>query len=153
MGGTRSKNSHYLQLDYNQQGKVTVTPENEDRFVMTIQDATLACQIGQNRKAFRSQFKELMDKLADWLREHRKSVHKSFLTAGSGGSLLFLVIRSRKKFDRPLTEALALLDASIARDKNLDLIRLEALALPRLSEEDATSFLLPGGVLEYNVAE
>lgn len=152
MPGTHGK-TEYLQLDYNREGKVVVTPENQDRFVLTIRQAAEGCEIVQRESEFRSRFKLLMDRLARWLRDHRDAVHRGYVTFGGGGKLLFVVIRSRKKFDRELTDALSDLDAQIAQSDELGLMEFNSIALPRVSEEEVESFLLPGGVWEYRRAE
>lgn len=133
----------YIQLDCSKRGKVTVTPADQDRFVITIQEAVAACRDGKELLAYRRQFVDgLVPALKDWLASHRKKVRTAYLTVRDGG-LLFLIVRKEAACDSELTDSLTELEANIAVNPHLGLIRMDALALPDVSDECLASFLNP----------
>jgi hypothetical protein len=143
----------YIQLDYSRGGKVTVTPADQDRFVITIQEAVAACRGGKELLEYRSQFVEgLVPALKDWLASHRKKVRTAYLTIRDGG-LLFLVVRKEAACDGEFTDDLTELEADIATDSRLNLIRMDALALPDVSDGSLKSFLNPVRMKELADAE
>ena len=145
--------TEWIQLDYSADGKVVVTPADQDRFVLTVQQAADACSAAQQSVKFSYQFREsLLPKLAEWLGEHDAQIHKAFLAYSEGG-LLFVVVRREVAFDGEFTDALTALDVAIARAPGLDLVKLDVLALPRVSDEGAKSYLDPDGAMEFTRAK
>jgi hypothetical protein len=133
----------YIQLDYRRDGSIVVTPEDQDRFVMSMQEAVVACKDASQVLRYSRQFSQgLLPKLTTWLQDRRASVRKAFLTVRDGG-LLLVVVRKESVYDAAFTDALTDLDVEIARDSSLDLILLDVLALPDVSDEGARSFLSP----------
>jgi len=145
--------ARYIQLDYETNGRVIVTPQDSDRFVVTIQEAVATCQTAGEVLRYRHAFSEvLMPRLTEWLECHRTQVRKAFLTVRDGG-LLFLVIRKKAECDPEFTAELAEFDMEVAQDSNLDLICLEVMALPDVSDEVALSFTSPARRKELTGAE
>ena len=136
---TQQTETPYIQLDYKKDGSVVVTPKDQDRFVISVQEAVTACKDITQVRQFG---KYLLSMLTKWLQDNRAKARKAFLTVRDGG-LLFLVIRKEAKYDAQFTDALTELDVAIARDANLNMIQLDVLALPDVSDEGARSFLSP----------
>ncbi|MBL7132691.1 MAG: hypothetical protein ISS78_01205 [Phycisphaerae bacterium] len=129
---------------------VIVTPADHDRFMLSVKDAALACQAGSDYVAFYQQFeKRLLPRLAAWLTEHKEKVHQAFVSVREGG-LLFLVVRQQARYDAEFTDDLSALDAEIARNPEFNMIRLDVLALPLVSDEGARSFLNPEAVMVFH---
>ncbi len=130
-------------LDYKQANrKVTVVPSDEDRFVMSMQDAATACQIVERMDIinFTRQFKELLNYLGRWIKAHQNKILHSFLTTRDAG-LLFIVIRKESKYDDNFESELTELDLKIAQNKDFNLINLSVLSLPRCTEQEYLSFV------------
>jgi len=127
--------------------KVLVEPENEDRFITTVGQAAVACQVADREARFYFQVRNtLLQKLWDWLRAHRNQVESAFLAVREGG-LLFLVVRDAAAYDAVFEDELTDLDLQIAREPGLDLVSLEVGALPKVSRETAISYMGPKAIL------
>jgi hypothetical protein len=132
-------------------GLVVVTPEDEDRFSITVEAAIRACQVDQKDAIFRFQFKRMLNQLAAWLTARSEHVAKAFVSVREVG-LLFLVVRKARNNDAFFEDDLTDLDLQIAQDPDLDLIRLSVLAIPCSPDEAVESFLMPGNLLQYHYA-
>lgn len=132
----------YIQLEYSRDGKVVVTDDVQDRFLISVQEAVIACKDMAQSILYRRQFGMLVVKLGAWLQRHRQKVRKAFLTAREG-TLLFLVVRSTAQFDASVTDALTDLAIDVSNDDGFSLMRLDVLALPDASDEAVKSFLMP----------
>ena len=131
-----------IQLDYSQDGSVVVTPKDQDRFVLSVKEATSALSDAAQLLKYGRQFGQLMPRLTDWLQAQRENVRKAFVTVRDG-ALLFLVVRNQAKCDPAFTDALAELDMAIAQNESFDVIKLDVLALPDVSDDGVQSFLTP----------
>lgn len=129
-------------LSFHEDGqRVTVVPENFDKFVISAKEAAAACQRHEETKAFVKQLSNVMDRLAPWIVNHSSQIQDAFLTVRDGG-LLFLLIRSSVPYDADLEAALTELDIEIANSDEFDLLELNALALPKSSEVAYSTFLV-----------
>jgi len=138
-----------IRLNCNDQGKVVVTAQDQDRFVMTIEQAAAACAEGDKAIRFGKQLENvLLPKLGAWLAGHQAAVRKAFLTQREG-RLLFLVIQSTAPYDRQLADDLTALDLDVARDASLDLIPLSVMALPAVDDNAAASFMESGPAMVF----
>ena len=133
-----------IRLSFRDKGRqVVVEPADEDRFMMSIEDAARACQQAIRAVQFGEQFKSLLGCLGAWLvRNSGGKVSHAYLTLRDAG-LLFIVIQASRASDESLEDSLVDLDIEIARDENLNLIELDVLPLPATSEEAYSSFLNP----------
>ncbi len=139
--GKQSTSSKPIRLNFHERGRqVVVTPENEDRFMMTVQEAASILQQANQQVLFVGQFQLLLNALAAWLSKHRAKVFRSFLTVREG-RLLFLVVRKQVRYDDPFDDSLTELDMQTAQDDRFSLIELEVLALPNASPGSFNSFL------------
>ena len=128
-------------------GLVVVTPEDQDRFVIKLRRAIEMLQQGDHADKFSHQFSLLLRLLAEWLTD-RSDIERAFLTYRDG-SLSFVVVRSLCKYDDDFEDALSDLDFDIASDADLNLIKMDAIALPPASETALRSFLDPEFTFEY----
>lgn len=146
----RTLQSRPLQLHYRRKNKqVVVTPDDQDRYVLTVEEIIRACQVVERAFAFGQQFECLLEILAGWLLNHRKDIADAVITMRDAG-LLFLIIRKEKAYDPAFEDALTNLDVEIAQDEALDLIRLSVLSLPKASHDAIESFFSPKLMLHYN---
>lgn len=150
---TAETKTEYIRLDYHGEGqKVIVTPQNQDRFMLSVREAAIACQMADDSNSFIQQFKELLENLASWLKRHGSKVERAFVTIRDAG-FVFLVVQRNKSYNREFEDLLTELDMSIAQDQNLNLIRLNVLALPKSSKESYESFLVPEHTWTYRHAK
>lgn len=137
-----------MQLDWaNEAGQVTVTPHDKSRFIIKVRQAVEACRAAQRADDFAAQLNLLLGQLATWLQD-KTGIESAYLTLRDG-DFLFLVVRSECSYDRDFEDSLSDLDLQIAQDADLDLIKVDTMALPRVSDEALRSFLDPHFVLEY----
>jgi len=137
-----------LQLDWSdREGTVTISPEDDDRFNMKVERVIQACQSAARSDSFRQQLEFLFRRLSRWLNS-RGEIKASYLTLRDG-CLLFLVIKNQAEYDEAFEDALSDLDFDIARDVDLTLFRMNAMALPPFSEQSVQSFLDPNFTLRF----
>ena len=130
-----------IQLSFGDESQIVVTPEDQDRFAISVNDAIDACRAHAKEREFQTQHSLLMTLLKEWLNGKLSRVDRAFLTARDGG-LLFLVVQKEQQLDEDLQDALTDLDIRIARDPALDLIKLSVLAIPKSSSSNIESFIL-----------
>lgn len=121
-------------------GTVVIHAKDCDGFTLPIDEVVHACQSPERIDEFCRQVATLLDRLAKWLADRQSEVHAAYLELEPEGAI-FLVVRKAKAFDPAFEDALSMLDLEIARDENLDMIRLRVLALPCSSEDTVASFL------------
>ncbi|MEI8374881.1 MAG: hypothetical protein WCJ35_18820 [Planctomycetota bacterium] len=100
-----------IQLSYNA-GRVVVTPEDQDRFVLASQLAVAACQSAvANEKIAKMFGDEFLCPLHKWCLEHKTHVSQCYVPWERYGNCIkvFVVIRS-KKFDFVLNDAISELE-------------------------------------------
>lgn len=128
---------------------ITVVPEDEDRFILSVEAAVKACQAHDKTVRFSKQFSESLQKrLAAWISERQEKIFKAFLTIRENG-LLFVVVMRGAHYDRAFEDELSNLDLEIANDPELDLIHLDVIALPESSASAYGSFLDATETLSY----
>lgn len=141
------------QLRYqDREGVVVVTPDDEDRFAITVGAAIQACHAFEQQKVFEHQFTIVLKRLAKWVQETQAEIAGAYVTVRDNG-LLFLVVRKSPQYDACFEDKLTELDLEVANDPNLNLIRLSVLAIPEASDDAVASFWAPGHTLEYSHVE
>ncbi|MBI2900956.1 MAG: hypothetical protein HYY17_12290 [Planctomycetes bacterium] len=130
---------------------VVVTPDDQDRFMTTVQDAVRACRAHENSVRFNDQFQQTINRLGTWVRDHRSEILQAYVSIRDT-DLLFLVETRSREYSREFEDALTDLDISIAQDSALNLIRLSVLAIPHSSPEAVNSFLSAGRALVFSHA-
>ncbi|HUT10219.1 MAG TPA: hypothetical protein VMY42_06965 [Thermoguttaceae bacterium] len=139
--------SKVVQLHWNMDGLVTVTPEDEDRFSIKVSRVIEILQQAKRPDDFKQQFNLLLRILAGWL-AGQPGVGEAFVTLRDG-ALAFVVVRNSCKYDEQFEDALSELDFDCANDPDLNLIRMDAIALPPASASALSSFLDPEFKIEY----
>ena len=119
---------------------IVVTPENKDRFWMTVGAAIDACHFKQTLQEFGAQLGVLNARLTEWIRDHGEDVERAHLTVRNGG-LFFLVVRRSVKYNAELADALAKLEIAIQNDPEIDQLKVRVLALPKVEESGIQTFL------------
>jgi hypothetical protein len=127
--------SDILELAYHADAPVVVVPQDEVRFSAALDAIAAACGVLDDSTEFKSQVRELLTRMAEWLTGHQDQIHRAYLTTRKGG-LLFVVEMKSPQYSRDLEDALTELDMLIARDPGLSLIRINVLAVPRCSPEN-----------------
>lgn len=122
----------------NEDGMVTVVPEDEDRFSLKVGDAVAACQKAEEDQQARARFKLLLKRLAEWILT-RDDVASAFITLRDRG-LAFVVVHETPEYDRGFEDALAALQLELTRDSDIRL-PVEVVSLPPASDEAIQSFL------------
>jgi len=141
-----------VQLDWAMKdGLVIVTPRDQDRFIFIVRRAIEILQQAEQAEKFERQFNMLLRVLAEWLKD-RTDIRRAFLT-DRDGALAFVVVRNSCTYDDDFEDALSEIDFQIANDPDLDLIKMDAIALPSASESAVSAFLDPDFVLEYDHAK
>ena len=139
--------SNCVQLDWsNDNGQITVTPRDEDRFTIKMRRAIEVLQRAEKGDLFNTQFQLLMSILASWTSQ-RQDVERSYITIRDG-RLAFVVVRNESAYCEEFEDELSDLDIRIANDVDLNLIELDAIGLPKISSPALKSFLHP----EFNLA-
>ncbi len=141
-----------IRLLYSQKdSEVVIVPEDEDRFVVSVEDAIIACRIHEQFKTlFQKQLNHLNDLLGKWLQGQCSKVYKAFLTL-QDARMLFLVVMKEKQYDSQLEDQLTDIELSIAQDPECSQIDLDVQSLPLCGEDCYTSFCNPEWVLEYKM--
>jgi len=135
-------------LDWeNENGNVTVTPADQDRFAIKMRKAIQILQVADKVDQFEQQFNLLLSELGRWLSE-RDGIEQSHVTLRDG-AFAFVVVRSNAAYDEDFENDLSALDFRLANDVDLELISLFTVALPAASEASISSFLDPAFTLTY----
>ena len=129
-----------LTQEGNPDRKVMIVTKDGDRSVLPLEIVVRACKSVEKFMEYKRQFEDVLDRLAQWLAEHGSEVERAYVSPEPGG-LMFAVIRKGRAFDPAFEEALSDIDLEIARDRDFNLIKLRAIALPESSEETISSFL------------
>lgn len=136
--------------------QIMVTPEDQDRFFITVEQAIEACVASKAQKPniimrFEKQYNALLNRLANWAEDHRSKITNAYLTVRDS-DVLFVVVQREPVYDRALEDDLTALDMEVARDEAFGLIRMNVLGLPFVADDGDTAFLVPDRVLEYRLS-
>ena len=128
-----------VQLDWNDQsGRVTVTPKDQDRYTLKVQQAIELLNLGHQHQLFQSAFQVLVNRLGEWLSQ-QSGIREAFLTLRDGG-FLFVVVRKDSRLDDDFEDSLTDLDVAIAGDADLRRLRVDVLSLPGASASAIETF-------------
>jgi len=144
MAATDRAKDQIVRLSYMDGGTVVVTPEDEDRFVLTAQKAVKACQdqhpTGEAIKSFKSRF---LLPLVNWCKRHTDRVQACYLPVPVGHLQVFIIGVSRK-YDFELGKDIAGLELQLF-DAGW---RVNVLQIPHGDEEDLQTFFDVEGALQ-----
>ncbi|MEQ1891017.1 MAG: hypothetical protein ABL998_00605 [Planctomycetota bacterium] len=147
MGSRVSVEGRVIQLDASRRGGVvTVTPEDENRFNLRVEEAIAACQKWVDDRQARRRFDLLLTRLQDWVLQ-RGDLRDAYLTMRDGG-FVFLTVRKEATYDAKFEDELTTLDVELAHDQDLR-CEVDVLAMPPASDAALQSFLSPGLTLRF----
>ena len=139
---TATRQNNVLQLDWvDENGVVTVTPRDKDRYVLKVQAAIAMLERGQEFERFDRQLQLVLRTLAVWLKD-RQDVREAYLTIREG-KFLFVVVTQFPEYSGAFEDELSDLDIEISQDRDIPDISLHVLSLPCAHEESVRSFLDP----------
>ena len=125
-------------------GQVTVEPEDEDRFVISAQEAVKACQDHQKADhAIRAFKQEFLGPLWEWCFLHAAQVKACFVPR-TVGHLEVYVIGTSEQYDFAFGDDVARLELSLA-DRGWN---VSAMQLPDGPDEDLLSYFNPEGAIQ-----
>jgi len=127
---------------------VLVCPQDNDKFVLTAENAVRACRAWSQSQLFSVQFRDLLAKLSGWVHVNRDRIYSAQLNIRAN-DILFVVMQNQVRRDDVMSESLTDLDIEIANSTEFDLITFNVLALPRVEAESAAAFLSSGEILTH----
>lgn len=140
-----------LPLEWSEQdGQIVVTTRDGDRFIIKLNRAIEILRVA-DKDQFPKQFHLLSRVLAEWIRDH-SGIRAAYLTVRDG-ALAFIVVRDMCEYDEDFEDALSALDLAVANDPDLNLIKLNTVALPAASQDAVSSFLDPEFLFIYQHAD
>ena len=148
MNATDTTANEVIHLRYDDEGRVVVCPEDQDRFVLTKQEAAFACAVGQQQLLWGQQLHRLLNRLGQWLSAHADKVGSAWLSRRDS-RLLFLVVRNSVPYDDAFEDELLDLYEEVFNSAEYALLRLDTLALPSMPKEATTAFTNPSFRWEY----
>ncbi len=124
-------------------GNVLVTPDDEDRFVLTAQSAVRACQAHHQSAEAIKMFKlEFLRPLMEWCQGQAARVHACYVPVPVDYVQVF-VVGASPRYDFALGRELAKLEARLA-DAGW---RVNVLQIPRSDDEELKTYFDPEGAL------
>lgn len=139
-----------VELDWYADGDVVrVVPRHQKRFKIQRDRALEILHRVKDADQFNQQFAMLLNKLAQWISARSDIISHAIVTL-QDGMLAFVVIRKDAKYDERFQDDLADLDFDLANDADLDLIKLQTLALPNVTGDALLSFVDERLVLTYH---
>lgn len=130
-------------LSEDSDGQALVSMGDGDKFTLAVADAARACRAFDAGKDFVRQFRDLVNTLASWVEPRRGKMRCAHLIPREN-DVLFLVIHKGSSFDQELSDELTDLDLEVANSKDLNMVDLEVLAIPSVSDESCRAFLASG---------
>lgn len=124
---------------------VVVEAKDEDRFVMTCQQAAEACARGNRQIEWQSQFEKILTLVHAWATKAKGRVRACFVSPREGQLAIFAVPAS-DAFDPDLADMISDLDMEIA--KRFELCQCEVLQIPGQTPEALATFLNPSEALQ-----
>ena len=131
---------------------VIVTPEDQDRFFLTVEDAIEACKAHSGFTEFQKTFKDFLTHLAKWIEARREKIKEAYVTVRQN-DMLFLVVQTGKAFEWEFEDELTDLDLLIAQETKFKEIRLSVLCIPDAGDDSVFSFLDPTSTLSLKYAK
>jgi len=128
-----------IQIDHNDgERQVIITPENQDRFVMTCAKAVEYCELSNSFNIFKSDLLKLMEHCAAWAGKNKDRIREVFVGPHEYRVGVFVIPQS-EHFDVELAERVAELSHEIGRA--YPAVRAEAIEVPGHSKESQRCFV------------
>lgn len=120
--------------------QVIITPEDQDRFVLTCDQAIAACKIHSSRKVWFEELGRLFFHVNHWAIQHQDRVLACY-AAPRGGQVVVFVIPKSDHFSFDLADLVVDLDIEITQ--KFQSIPAEVLQIPGASNSQFNSFVDP----------
>ena len=126
---------------------LTVETEGEDRFTIRVAKAVEYLRVASRQGQFEQQGNLLLDQLDRWVSAEAR-VERAYITLRDE-ALLFPAVMDRMERDPKVEDRLSDLDLRLHHDQDLDLVQLNAMAVPAVSPAVLSDFLDPNFSLTY----
>jgi hypothetical protein len=103
-----------IYLTYRSIEQVVVEPEDQDRFVTTVQEAARACKSAQDGSQWRQQFEAFLAFIHEWCKQRQDRVESGFVDVGDGGLRVSICVTS-ENFDFDFEDEVTELDIVLAQ--------------------------------------
>ncbi len=128
---------------------IEVTGQDTRRFKVQKDVAIKVLRAVQDKGRAFSQIDLLLERIGRWTSERREKLRDIYLTV-QDSSFLLVLVQQAARHDDELEEALSELDVEIANDPDFELLKLNAILLPPVTEDALMSFLDPRFLLSYD---
>lgn len=112
MAADRSAPLRPLHVTFRSVENVLVESDDEDRFLMTMNEAAHACKQAQGRKDWQEDFKRFLHHVSQWCEAHGSRVQAGFVGVGDGALNVF-ICTSREEYDFDLEDEITALDIEL----------------------------------------
>lgn len=133
-----------IYLTYRSVEKVVVEPDDQDRFVTTVQDAARACKSAQVGTEWQAQFENFLARVHEWCEARKDRIDSSFVDVGDGG-LRVNVCTSMADFDFDFEDEVTELDIELARDFPHCISEVSQIPRPVLARLDLSDAIVTYG--------
>lgn len=134
-----------LWLDFRSEQKVVVVPEDEDRFVVTSQEAARACRRVANEQEWKTEFNSFLTNVHNWCKKHSQSIDGAYLSFGDEGLKLFLATNG-DEYDFSLDDDVAKLGVDLTN--TFPGCPVDVLHVPHTSLKELRSFFSPSTAIQ-----
>jgi hypothetical protein len=114
MATDRVNASRPIRLTFRSEMRVVVEPDDEDRFVMTMREAALACKQVADNKAWEEAFDTFLVYLEKWSESHADKVSAVYFSVGDGALNIFVCTPS-ELYDIELDDIISELDIALVQ--------------------------------------
>ncbi len=127
-----------IHLRFQDVRRVLVTPEDENRFVTTVQRAAFACQTLLKVDEWRKEFESLLSYLNQWAEKHKDTVAQAYVGVSSEG-LTAVVITKGQEYQLTFDDEVTRLDIELANQ--FPNCQLDVLQSPECEPETRIPYL------------
>lgn len=129
--------------------KALIAVHDKSRFEVQKDVAIKVLRAVPDRSRAVRQIDLLLERIGRWTSERREKLRDIYLTV-QDSSFLLVLVQQAARHDDELEETLSELDVEIANDPDFELLKLNAILLPPVTEEALMSFLDPRFLLSYD---
>jgi hypothetical protein len=135
------KTAEPIRLDFTHGSRqVVVHAADEDRFLMTCEEAARACKRHMTVVEWKQEFTRLLAHLRKWIEQHLSTVEACYADVRDGQLVIFILPKGRR-FDMGLAEEIAALEYSLPGQ--FPICDCEVMQVPATSNESLTGFMNP----------
>lgn len=146
MPTTGNSQGEIILLNYSDSGMIVVTPEDEDRFVLTAQNAVKACHDRyREEEAIKSFKNKFLVPLSEWCRANAERIRACYVPVPVGHIQVF-VIGKGKEFDFELGKDISQLELRLF-DAGW---RVNVLQIPHSDQEELQTYFNIAGAIQVH---